>query len=290
MDSARRNSVKRALRTNRELQKLFDALGNTEHPRGRVMTAYRVARNALRGELARENMRGALDVLSELRRAVSASVANVFEDALAEGVLQATDDLDEFGLPPVSAGAQDTVLLNGAHVATLTLLDTQLIAFKTQLLAGVADDSLLLGDDGRVGLLSPAPVLGEATRWITGLALAAYLNHVTLAGEKSKTVWKRQAIAALDERTTDCCLRVHGQVVTLHQDFVLTGTPRYANRLKNPPFHWHCRTTTALLRAEQADDELTHEMVDAARAELQARNSTGTRGKIHPANATSRRG
>ena len=101
--------------------------------------------------------------------------------------------------------------------------------------------------------------------------------------------WRKQAIAALDERTTDCCLRVHGQIKDLDEPFHLTGTPRFADEMQHPPFHWFCRTVETLWveQFEQAGIT-TKEMRAAANAELKARED-GSRQEIHPASATSRR-
>lgn len=101
--------------------------------------------------------------------------------------------------------------------------------------------------------------------------------------------WK-QAIAAIDERTTDCCLQVHGQIQPLDKPFELRGTPRFGDRVMNPPFHWYCRTATALYRPEMEQTGLTTpDLVSAARAELLARATTGKRVEIHPASGVSRR-
>lgn len=102
--------------------------------------------------------------------------------------------------------------------------------------------------------------------------------------------WGRQAVAVIDERTTDCCLRVHGQWQAFGDDFRLTGTPRYADTQPRPPFHKWCRSATALVQRKYAADDLTTQMRDAARAEINARKTQHPRRKvITPANAFSRR-
>lgn len=84
--------------------------------------------------------------------------------------------------------------------------------------------------------------------------------------------YQRQAIAALDGRTTLCCLRVHGQIVGIDEPFVLTGTPRFAGRLMAPPFHWRCRTSVVLYHtAMEAIGTSTAEMRQQARDELARR-------------------
>lgn len=144
---------------------------------------------------------------------------------------------------------------------------------------------------------------GRASVWRTGTNLAAQQSQrdlwglatalggiVRKAGEsQAGREWRKQAIAAIDERTTDCCLRVHGQIQPLDKPFILTGTPRYADEMKAPPFHDYCRTVQALYVEEfEVQGATTDEMRDAARAELKARED-GSRKEIHPAHATSRR-
>lgn len=57
---------------------------------------------------------------------------------------------------------------------------------------------------------------------------------------------QKQAIAAIGKNTTDCCLRVHGQIVDNDKPFELVGEPRFADELMTSPFHWNCRTSIAM--------------------------------------------
>jgi hypothetical protein len=103
-------------------------------------------------------------------------------------------------------------------------------------------------------------------------------------------IYQRQAIAAVDENTTNCCLRVHGQVVGFEEKFHLTGTLRFADYVHAPPFHWNCRTVEVLYHSTmEGVGVTTGDMRSAAREELDARRRTGKRVLIHPAHATSRR-
>lgn len=102
--------------------------------------------------------------------------------------------------------------------------------------------------------------------------------------------YKRQAIAAIDERTTETCLLVHGQVKPLDEPFKLRGTPRFADEIMRPPFHHYCRTAQSLYNPLfERFGTPTNVLVNAAQAELLAREQTGRRVEIHPASATSRR-
>lgn len=149
----------------------------------------------------------------------------------------------------------------------------------------VADGRASAWRHGRNGLRLGA----DLAVWV---ALSATFGAVCERGQQeSGQTWDRQAIAAIDERTTDCCLNVNGQVVGLDEAFRLTGTPRYADRMMRPPFHWRCRTSVSLYhRAMETEGITTQDMRVAARDERTARQRTGRREEIHPAHATSRRG
>jgi len=147
----------------------------------------------------------------------------------------------------------------------------------------------ILGDEDRLGILQPAPVAVHAAEsFASALAMGAITWIVgRLEEEREPDVFK-QVIAAIDERTTDCCLNAHGQIQPFTRPFELVGTPRFADQLEWTPFHWYCRTSICMYR-EVYEDGTTEQMRDAARAELTAREETGIRVEIHPATARSRR-
>jgi hypothetical protein len=131
----------------------------------------------------------------------------------------------------------------------------------------------------------------EADLDVWTLAMAITASGFERAATRSRIVFMKQAIAAIDDRTTDCCLRVHGQIQPQNEPFRLTGRPRFADRLQGPPFHWRCRTATTLYTQEmEAVGVPTQAMLDAARAELLARGPADTRAVIWPSHATSGRG
>lgn len=153
-------------------------------------------------------------------------------------------------------------------------------------------------------LLSERVVNGRVSAWRAGRASLETGEQLNLWGAVSGAIGvifaginaasearlERQAIAAIDEKTTDCCLRVHGQIVGQDQPFHLTGTPRFADYVPSPPFHWFCRTATAIYHvAMEAVGVSTETMRTAARDELAARERTKGRVEIHPAHAMSRR-
>lgn len=212
--------------------------------------------------------------------------------ALAQGVSEAAAAA---GL--AQAGAQDA----GAQLRAWELATQARYLAEVQRLQQSGEDE---SQAAAVLFAAPIDTTGRASTYRKSrneLALAGALALWALAGgalaamygswqQQSGVRYWKQAIAAIDERTTDCCLRVHGQIQPLDKPFELSGTPRFADKVQNPPFHLYCRTATALYRPEMEQTGLaTADLVSAARAELAARAATGKRVVIHPASGVSRR-
>jgi hypothetical protein len=124
--------------------------------------------------------------------------------------------------------------------------------------------------------------------WAVGVGMMGL--YYAAGSEESGETWRHQAIAAIDERTTDTCLRVHGQIQLLDKPFKLTGTPRFSSRMMHSPFHYNCRTSVSLYHPDmEAIGVATPEMRNAANAERAARGPGDDRVEIHPSDATSRR-
>lgn len=282
-----RAAVKAALATNEALEKLIGRMGTNAHPRGAVMRVYGTARRAL---AQAENVGQVRDALMTLRSAMWKVGFDLVAAAAAIGRVQAQAEAEAYDLPVI--GQNDGVGAMQSLEAWLAALDGQ-IAQATGMYVASRDVTLLVGDDGRSGIVTPGPVVREGARWLAVVAVAS----ATLAVEASvrggggrQRVFVRQAVAALDERTTECCLRVHGQTVAMDEPFHLNGTPRFADTVMAPPFHWYCRSAVALVPVELADDALSREMRAAAADEAAARAASGgQRVVIHPASATSRR-
>jgi len=264
-------AVRAAEYTTRRLRRLFGRLGTEEHPRGVVLAAYRVAHRALRDVYRNGGLALPLEVnevLAALRRDVEAGVNEALRQAVTIGEEQAGAELEAYGVEYVPVVSPEIVV--GARDAVLTVVDGQIVRTRA-IVAGEGPAALVLGDDTRVGILYPGQVVQEAARWLVVTAVMSRVLGVGRAAERTGIDFRRQAVAAIDERTTDCCLRAHGQIVGMEEDFVLTGTPRFADKMRDPPFHWYCRTSQVLIRAEDVGDDLTREMEEAAQAELAAR-------------------
>jgi hypothetical protein len=251
-----------------DLDRLFTAVGGVEAPQAPLWRAYRVARAAL-GE------RWTAAELSDVTRELTARVQGLATDLLAEaaalGQQQAADQLAVYRLRAPRIATAD--LLAIAQEAVIGGVAQQ---HRSLVLGFVAtgDAALILGGADRVGALSPAPTATLLARWLTTTHQAAFA--ATVEATRGNARFRRQAVATISKRTTQCCLNVHGQIVDLDKPFQLSGTPRYADELMHAPFHHRCRTVEALVPASGGDDALTTTMRAAARAELRARAQGGT--------------
>lgn len=281
MPDKHQRAVNAALDANERVGRLFDRIGHADAPRGDIYAAYRNARQALDVN----NLPRAQAALRLLRQSVASISGAALSRGIDLGAAEAERQLLIYEETPPSGDplveSRDDLIL-----AIMAVLDSQLQAINALLVTEADNGSLILGDDTRVGLLSPAPISAEIARWAAYLTGKVFAARVSGAGGEAE--YARQAVAAIDERTTDCCLRVNGQIAPLDGDFSLTGTPRFADHIHAPPFHWYCRTATALIRTDSIDDALTQSMREAARAELAARRD-GSRKEIHPAHARSGR-
>lgn len=287
-------SINTAVRESNELRLYFNRyLGTAEHPRGQILSAYRNGRNALGAVLNRQDANMPQQVqqtLDELRRSVQAAILAGMSESIVLGRESAQRQMAAYEAAGVTAQvARQTPRPSLYSAAPVALLDQQIQAANTLILTGAAPEEII-GDGTRLGLLQPSPVQNEAARWlrtaVTGGFIGWLLGTQPPAPAVERFPFMRQAIAGIDERTTNCCLQVHGQIVGMNEDFTLTGTPRYADRQKDPPFHNYCRSSVTLYLPE-FDDGYTDMMQEAAQLEQQARESDNYKAP-HPANAFTR--
>lgn len=274
---------KSATRANDRIGESFARFGTAAHPRGFVLTAYRTAHTALVAALNTDNKLQAVhDVTSALRQTLASGIRAELEDMQAFGQDEANRQLGYYGvLPPddLSGRISRRTQLDVAVQAILARFDAQASLASALVITG-ASDAQIAGDDERGGILLPSVVLAASTYWAASLTWASFGQTATA---QSAYQFRKQAVAGLDERTTDCCLRVHGQVQPLDDPFKLTGTPRYADEMDWPAFHYYCRTSGVLYLPE-FDDGLTARMRAGAKQILRERAAGGS-GFRDPADA-----
>lgn len=264
-----------------DMGRLFNRAGNSAHLNGAILTHYRVARRSMRRDLAVGGSAAALDTLGTFTRAVKSEISELMFNAEDLGKSYFSKQALVYG---VISTEQPRGIALQAYQAAAARVDQQAAVVQAMLVSG-ADEALILGDEERLGILQPAPVLRDTAQWIVEAAMLAFLsqaeNTVTPSGRRVQ--FDKQAVAGLDENTTDCCLQVHGQIQPLNGKFHLTGTPRFADDLDHTPFHMHCRTSIVLYLKEY-DDGLTARMRQGAEKIMTERAAGGT-GYRHPADA-----
>lgn len=286
------HAVAIATHTITRLGDMFDALGTAEQGGG-LYDLYRLL------------YADVLDVFDvqivelRLRRFELDALAMVdgwLDDAFTLGNEIAGEQLNARGFIASALLALAVPAINLAREAVNAALKSQTVRALSSVKLGI-DPALIFGDATRPGILAAGPMVREIARWLVTVANEtqeqAVSQTLTDAGEDI-TQWGKQAIAAIDERTTETCLLVHGQVQPFDAPFELSGKPWdqaqfYGFSDQKPPFHWWCRDTMALVLTSEANDSMTKRMRDAAEAELLAR-ADKSRQEIHPANAFSRRG
>ena len=326
MQTPHERAVSNAGRTTDRLGNLFDRLGHAESRRG-VFRAYRTALAALATDLslsAFDDVTASLRRSVELE--AGDLLGDALQDGIEAGTRDAgyygftVDSAYDMTVPAdAMAAILATVDMQIAGARALLLLgandDAQIIGSDERagiftpapatveaarwivLIASTASDIVTRRAIAREA--APPFLRDEAVRAVNATAPALFNGRyegydfaqfgIGARVRDLLSEWGRQAVAVIDERTTDCCLRVHGQWQAMGDDFTLAGTPRYADTQPRPPFHKWCRTATALVQRKYAADDLTQQMRDAARAELNARTQRPRRKVITPANAFSRR-
>jgi len=269
-------SIHQAERDNRFLLRQFKReIGRRDAPRGKVLAVYRRARRDMRQALRGDALFLTADVAQvtgDLREKLMTVSGDIITQSANQGRTSAQKQLTAYSeagvnFAPTGDMPDTRMLQNAAMDKTIA----QLRQIERAAILGQTD--LILGDDDtNLGLLTPTVTQRDFAQWAT-FALASGIS-AWLVGRDGRRAevspFDKQAIAAVDERTTDTCLRVHGQIQDFSDPFVLTGRPRYARKQQFPGFHDYCRTEFALYQPE-FDLELTERMQKAAKSELDYR-------------------
>lgn len=227
-----------------------------------MLVAYRNATRALREIVQRaegpQAAAEAQEVLDQLRWTVEDTAHDLLSKAEKLGAKQAMTEVNAWGLDLSQEPLEIQIMLS----AWLSGLTQQIDSVLAILFSG-GDIALVLGDGVRQGILRPGPIIKEGAKWLTTVATMRYLKSVRAGDGRGK-----QAVPAIDENTTDCCLKVAGQVVPFDKKFKLRGVPRFADSMEWTPFHWYCRTSIVTVPLKLADDDMTTSLLSSARREL----------------------
>lgn len=262
-------SIESALKAIEELEKLFERF---RVDTSEVHKAYRTISRALKGSMT--NVQIVTEALETLRSSIEKIIKGYYDKAIEIGMDQAVRDLNIYDL-----GKPDDPddIMFPALVSTLSLIERQsnLVIAISEL--GL-DEEYAIGDEERQGVLAPVSVINEVRFWVTTLFGLAYVLSI---GKKMGSDAVKQAVAQIDDNTTQTCLNVHGQVVALEGTFTLTGTPRFAGKMSSSPFHRGCRTVQLIIMKKHLDDEVTKEMRGDAIEQGKKPKQSTRKGKAH---------
>jgi len=248
-------------------------LGSVQHPRGQVLGIYRKARRDMSGVLKakRRTMRAeAQEVLADARIKLDTVTTAMVRDAVTHGQQSAITQLTAY----VDDGILYTpqmlpALVSDIQQAPMMTFDRQAMQVLGMIAGGGDVTTAIVGDAGRVGILSPAQFITTAADSTTR-ALGVSFSSTVGREPAQEFGWWKQAISAIDDRTTETCLNVAGQTQKVDDKFHLTGTPRFADDMDWVPFHWYCRTSVVLY-LPQYDDGITEALRDDVKVEREKR-------------------
>lgn len=214
--------------------------------------AWRDARPLLLEALSRGG--ATLPIIQSVGRQIASAGQGLIPDA--QRVIMRYLDAQLARLEETATAGQ---LVDGAELAPLA---SGLPAWQAAAEARIRSDAAQLAGDApaaiAVALTDSAPqsayswagngllLAAEAATWqaLNGSLKGAY-SRLNTRG-RSAGRYQKQALAAIDARTTRCCLAVHGQIRDLDQPFDTPEKPAFAPQQQQPPFHWRCRTVEAL--------------------------------------------
>ncbi len=278
--------VNDAVRTNRKLASLAGKLGTKKNPNGKVLVIYRQLRRDIKRVLDSdksndEKRRETDQILSVGTLALQGIISNTLTAAGDLGVDSASRQLSLYDIEATRFINQFTSVNSGvtAAMGAVTSQFDQVLAQVTI----SADPAIIIGDAARQGILRPSPIVRNSFDVSAALTGALWIDKILSGLEAQKQKFFKQAIATMDNRVTDTCLRVHGQIQPFDDPYRLVGTPRFADEIDAPPFHNHCRTSSALYLPE-FDLGITDLLKESARAVLGQR-AAGIEFDISPADA-----
>lgn len=137
------------------------------------------------------------------------------------------------GIPIWCTNTISTIQLNNLYLSSLQLKESEV----RQALFGKGGDTASsfekIDNSRKLNLTNIIWTVG-------GTAVSSIIDATN---SKSSDTLMKMAMAVIDRRTTNCCLRVHGQIQPNNKPFILTGYPSFDSKMMQPPFHWNCRTS-----------------------------------------------
>jgi hypothetical protein len=243
-----------AVEANHKQEQMFKELGGKDNPGGSVTSTYRTANLALTTALALDSVdarrQAAGEIVSVLRYSVVNTAGLRFEESFAYGIGEADKQLEAYRLKQPGATTQhmrevEERIIVGALDDIRSRIEQQAQSLNAMMLLGAEEEQITGGQD-RVGILRDSAIIPAMTFYMASLIWTSFELQALRSQSIAERTYQKQAIAVLDRRTTECCLKVHGQIQRFTSDFTTLGSPAYADRQDWPPFHPRCRTSIAL--------------------------------------------
>lgn len=262
-----RQAVDRAGLVTDHFRRIFQDVGVGVPGRGAIGAFYAATKveisNAVkdrRYDLQRVNNAG-----RHLSRYVGDYSRSFLESMFANGVEEAAQQLAIYGFKSDSpTRAEENHMIDGSISYLTSVVDAQVSRMKTFALQGTPVEEIV-GDDRHVGVLRDSEILTDLAALLIELFFFGFFGSANRSGDGITQIGKI-AVAAIDNRTTQCCLHVHGQVqIPITKPFDTTYPPAWSDKQDAPPFHYYCRTAIALY-LPQFDDGLAGNMREYARS------------------------
>jgi hypothetical protein len=170
------------------------------------------------------------------------------------------------------------VVMSDVHIGTSSMMDLIEREMQSGLIQGRGFDNLVreiftqtpTGEGTPVWRNGEVSVERVVRRAVITVGNAAHQDAI-YSLSKSEPLIQKQAIAVIGPNTTDCCLRVHGQIRNSDEMYDLDGTPKFASQMMFPSFHWNCRTQSSMYHPAFEEAAPTSEMTKQADEEAKKR-------------------
>lgn len=264
MTNRHQQSVDLAFEAQDHLKTLYSSVGSRVNQGGTITAAYRKMRAAIPETVTA--VPEARSILTSFYTETTQAVKDAIYTAGDMGMDLAEQQSALYGLrPPASRHGIIRIRDKDNAVETVSqIVRGQVNYANLQLNIGARDKERLVGSDDQPGQITPYTVIKALGWWLPAIFWLAYDTWVDWANRDLQNPFNlmKQAVAVLDGKTTETCFGVHGQVVGMREDFILGG--EFPGSAPYPPFHNWCRTTVALILAEDAEDGLTEAMLALA--------------------------
>ena len=186
-------------------------------------------------------------LLDDMGGEVKKEISLLAMEAREIGLDYATEQLSFYDIDFVWGSDNESALIsvtNHAIDAAFSKHLAQQSAAELYVALGYTDE-MIVGEGAETGVFTPSSTVLSTVNSTLAL-LWATTGMLWGSSIKETHQYEKLAVAAIDTKTTDCCLRVHGQTQPMDKPFHLIGEPRFADFIDFPPFHWYCRTASAL--------------------------------------------